>query len=132
LDYVFVGADGAADVAGYAFDVLLRQCKTARTAHVRKQSKNCKPSTKAARGDAFAIAWVYGVADVVAQFAGMDRTAAIARYMERKHPEMTNAKIRDRISGRNVKDQDREEGYEAGRKAQINRGVGAATPLPIG
>ena len=48
--YVFVGVGPAPEVAGYAFDVLARQCAKDRRRHIGLQSKNCKPKTKVARG----------------------------------------------------------------------------------
>lgn len=60
-NYVFIGVAGAAQIASYAQDVLARQCAKARSAHVAAQPKSCKQSTKTARGDAFAAAWVYAV-----------------------------------------------------------------------
>ncbi|MFT4243526.1 MAG: DUF2786 domain-containing protein [Acidovorax sp.] len=66
--WVFVGMHAAPTVAGYACEVLLRQCAKARLAHIAKQPKNCKPITKTARGDAFAMGWVQGAELLVDRF----------------------------------------------------------------
>ena len=47
--YVFVGVGPAPEVAGYAFDVLARQCAKDRRRYIGLQSKNCKAKTSGAR-----------------------------------------------------------------------------------
>ncbi len=93
--WVFVGIDAAPTVAGYACEVLLRQCARARLAHIAKQPKNCKPITKTARGDAFALGWVAAVRDKVSAFArpAADEALLLA-YIEREHGELKPGKVR--------------------------------------
>jgi hypothetical protein len=125
-EYIFVGVGAAPQVASYAYEVLSRQCARDRLAHIRKQPKNCKPITKTARGDEFALGWVYGVRGRVESFAGTERDKLlIEQYMTSRHPDMTSATIKDRAKGRNVSHNDVHEGLLAGRQAQINHGVSA-------
>lgn len=127
LDYVFVGTGTAPEVAGYTYDVLARQCEKDRLVHIRKQPKNCKPITKTARGDEFALGWVRGVERLIERFAGTEKNELLLeQYMAEKHPNLTTAKVKDRTKGRNVSNNDRYEGLQAGRGAQLNRGVGGA------
>ena len=124
-EWVFVGLDASADIAGYACDVLLRQCSAARLAHIAKQPKNCKPITKTARGDAFAKGWVLGVADKVEAFAQPTRNEALLlTYMERNHGEMKSVKAQDKSKLRKLDDGHIKAGFRAGRNAELNRGVG--------
>lgn len=125
LYYVFVGVACAAEVAAYAFEVLTRQCTKARTAHIQKQPKNCKPTTKTARGDAFAIGWVHAVQGLLDRFARPDGDKALVlSYMQAKHPSMAKATVRDSTNGRKLDYGHHMAGRAAGRQAQLNRGVG--------
>lgn len=123
--YVFVGVGPAADVAGYAFDVLARQCAKDRRRHIGQQSKNCKPKTKVARGDMYAEGWISGVQDKLERFAGNERDAAlIAEYLAQRHAGMEAADIKSRTKGKNVTHNDWRRGLEAGQRAELNHGVG--------
>ncbi len=124
-EYVFVGVGAAPQVASYAYSVLSRQCARDRLAHIRKQPKNCKPITKTARGDEFALGWVYGVRDLVESFAGGERNQQlIEQYMAARHPDLKTRTVKDRAKGRNVSHNDLAQGRAAGQQAQLNRGVG--------
>lgn len=122
--FVFIGVGAAPEVAGYAFDVLARQCAKDRRAHMGKQSKNCKPKTKVARGDVFAEGWVAGVqAKLTAFVQPKAETELIAQYMTKHYPDMEAGKLTDRTTGKNTKDDDFGKGLAAGRNANLNHGV---------
>lgn len=123
--YVFVGCESAPNVAGYAFEVLSRQCAKARLAHIQKQPKNCKPITKTARGDEFAKGWVWSVTKLIDTFANPERNEQLlVAYLDDKYPSMKNSKARDSSKGRKQSGH-QHAGYEAGKNAELNRGVGA-------
>ncbi|ODU36657.1 MAG: hypothetical protein ABT03_15555 [Comamonas sp. SCN 67-35] len=122
--WFFVGIDAAATVAGYACEVLLRQCARARLAHIAKQPKNCKPLTKTARGDGFALGWVAGAAEKVEAFASpAGDKALLLAYIEREHGELEKGKARDTTAGRKVAGH-LMAGFRAGQTAQLHHGVG--------
>lgn len=126
----FVGVGAAAEVAQYTFDVLSRQCAKARLAHIAKQPHSCKPITKTARGDVFALHWVFAVRSMVERFAGSERhTALLEAYMQRQHPELTDVTPKRREVGRNVKHTDAWAGAEAGARATLRQGLGGKQPL---
>ncbi|PAT34934.1 DUF2786 domain-containing protein [Vandammella animalimorsus] len=130
--YVFVGLDAAPTLAGYAFDVLGRQCYRARAAHIKLQPKRCKPSTKTARGDDFAIGWVMAAAAVVQHHAQPQRNEELLlEYMAERHPNMTTIKPRDSRKGKNVSGH-AQEGYRQGQGAQLHHGVGQREQALIG
>jgi hypothetical protein len=130
-DVVFVGIDTAPQVAGYAYDVLSRQCAKARLAHIQRQPKSCKPITRTARGDQFAWGWVFAVRELVQQFAGdPEDVALISSYIESKHPELQTVTPRNTTVGRNTRDADLEAGFSAGRTAQLNHGLAGAAAVP--
>ena len=133
--YVFIGVGPAAEVAGYAFDVLARQCARDRRRYIGLQSKNCKAKTKVARGDLYAEGWIAGVRDKLWLLVGNARDEAlIAQYMAQRHAGMTGSDIKDRAKGKNVTHNDWYQGLKAGRNAELNHGVqgGAAQPLLTG
>lgn len=123
--YVFVGCESAPTVSGYAFEVLSRQCAKARWAHIQKQPKNCKPITKTARGDEFAKGWVWSVTALIDTFANPERNEQLlVAYLDEKYPAMNKSKARDSSKGRKQAGH-QFAGYEAGKNAELNRGVGA-------
>lgn len=122
-EYIFMGVGAAPQVASYAYEVLSRQCSRDRLAHIKAQSKNCKPKTKTARGDLFAEGWVSGVADKVERFSGSERNdALVAQYKAGKALKSETA--RNRIAGKNITHNDYGKGLAAGEKAQLDRGIG--------
>ncbi|WP_423458003.1 DUF2786 domain-containing protein [Ottowia sp. VDI28] len=123
--WVFVGIDAAPIVAGYACEVLLRQCARGRLAHIAKQPRNCKPATKTMRGDAFAIGWVMGVSEKVEAFANPEKDQALLlAYIEREYGELQSGKTRNTMTGRKVDMGHIGAGYRAGQQADLHRGVG--------
>nr|WP_314710621.1 DUF2786 domain-containing protein [uncultured Comamonas sp.] len=123
-DFVFVGLGVAPEIAGYAFDVLSRQCSKDRRSYIGRQSKNCKPKTKVARGDLYAEGWVSGVRGKLQAFAGTPSNEALIRqYMSTKYSEMSDEKTKDRTTGKNVTPTDFGHGYQAGRAADIHHGL---------
>lgn len=123
--WIFVGIDTAPTVAGYACEVLLRQCARARLAHIAKQPRNCKPITKTTRGDAFATGWVAGASEMVEAFAApAGDKALLLSYIEREHGELQKGKVRNTLAGRKTDVGHIASGYRAGQSAQLHRGVG--------
>lgn len=123
--WVFVGIDSAPTVAGYACEVLLRQCANARRAHIAKQPKNCKPITKTARGDAFAMGWVAAASKLVERFTQPEADKALLlAYIEQQHGELKNGKARNTAQGRKTDWGHFSAGHSAGRGAQLHHGVG--------
>lgn len=123
--YVFVGVDAAPTIAGYAYQVLSRQCAKARLAHIQKQPKNCKPITKSARGDEFAKRWVSAVSSMVERFASpAGNTELLISYVATKYPDLKTGNARDSTKGRKLDSGHRYAGYQAGKSVQLDRGIG--------
>lgn len=121
----FIGVGAAPQVAAYAYEVLSRQCARARSEHIAKQPKNCKPITKTARGDEFAVGWVLSVQALLDQVAGNEANRLlIEQFTAARYPNLKAANTKDRTKGRNVSTNDLHQGMEAGKSAQLNRGVG--------
>lgn len=127
--YVFIGVGAAAEVASYAYEVLSRQCAKARLEHVRKQPKTCKPITKTARGDSFALGWAFGVREMLDKFANSERNQELLdSYMATKHADLKTVEAKDRSIGRNVRNDDIHQGVVSGRSAKLQHAVNAGAP----
>ena len=101
--YTFVGVGPAPEVAGYAFEVLARQCARDRRRHMAAQPRACKQKTKVARGDMYAEGWVDGVRAKLGRFSGNEQDAAlIAEHMARQYPGMKEASAINREKNKNV------------------------------
>lgn len=126
---IFYGADAAAEVACYVWDVLLRQCIRARKAHIKSQPKACKPATLTARGDRFALGWVAGVSKLVQAMATGDeqRQELLQQYEQRTWPNSKTVKATRRDVGKNVRPDDWICGAAAGANADLRRGVAGRT-----
>lgn len=123
--WVFVGMQAAPSVAGYACEVLLRQCAKARLAHIAKQPKNCKPITKTARGDLFAMGWVSAASQLVERFAQPKaEKALLLTYIEQRHGELKKGKARNTAKARKTDLGHFSAGHRAGEGAQLHHGVG--------
>ncbi len=133
-DVVFIGIGAAAEVASYAFEVLLRQAIRDRAAHIAGQSKKLKQRTKTARGDAFALAWVIAVQDQLDKFVGSQTSAdLVMTYMQQNHADLGEFKPAARHLNRHVRDDSYTSGHQAGRNARLERAVGgSASPKLIG
>jgi hypothetical protein len=135
-DWVFVGCGAAPEIGGYAFEVLQRQCKRAREQHIKTRLKRCKLATKTRRADLFCEGWVVAVVGKIEAFAGSQaQSDAIDAYLVTRYPGLTNLKPRDRNDGRALRDHEYDDliaGKNAGRNAELNRGVGGEQQRQIG
>ena len=123
--WVFVGMHAAPTVAGYACEVLSRQCAKARLVYIRMQPTNCKPITKTARGDAFAMGWVIGAEQLVERFAQPEGDKALLlAYIEQQYGELTEGKARDTTKARKTDMGHFAAGHRSGQAAELHRGVG--------
>lgn len=121
--FIFVGCSAAPELTGYAYQVLERQLQKARREYLKTQ-KRCKRSTKVARGDAFANAWIDAVHTKIDAFAGVEDNIAdaIEAFMAKNHPELESfdlkrrkLKMRDEVAA--------DAGYAAGKSAQLHQAV---------
>lgn len=130
--WVFVGIDAAPAIAGYACEVLVRQCARQRMEHIAKQPRNCKQATKTARGDQFATGWVMAVVEKVTAMSRPESdTALVLAYMEQKHGQMRKESPRDSTQGRKVDSGHLHAGFKAGQAAQLHPGVGGQKPTAL-
>lgn len=135
--WVFIGVGANAEVADYAFSVLLRQVRKNRAAFIKGECKRLVPTSKTRRADLFCRAWVQTAANKVRAFVGGESDGeAIDAYLLQHYPSLKKMEMRDRNQGRNLREKDWDAlaaGSAAGHAAQLNRSVGAdTTPAMIG
>lgn len=119
---VFVGIDPNAEIAGYAYDLLHRQCAKDRRKHMRNQHPNCKPKTRTARGDVYAEGWCVGVSSKLDKLVPQPKEQALIKnYIDAK--KMDIHKTKNRSKGKNVTAGDFAAGRAAGKQANIHHGV---------
>lgn len=121
--FLIVGCAAAPELTGYAYQVLVRQLQKARREYLDTQ-KRCKRSTKVARGDAFANAWIDAVNSKVDAFAGVEDNIAeaIAAFMSKHHPDLEKADLKRRkLKARDEVAADA--GYQAGQSARLHQAV---------
>jgi hypothetical protein len=122
---LFIGVGSHPEIAGYAWQVLDRQCSRQRLDHIRQQPKSCKLITLTARGDAFAVGWVHGVRQHLQEFAGDRHQRLLDAYKATRFPGGVGSEtVKSRAVGRNVRDDSRVAGFVAGRATKLAHGVG--------
>ena len=100
--FVFCGINGRPELAAYAYEVLLRQLKTARREYIKTTLSRVRiVRDKTARADLFCAGWVSQVADTVQAFAQTKaETELLERYRTEKYGEFSKkTKTRD-VKGR--------------------------------
>lgn len=133
----FIGVGVKPEIAQYAFSVLSRQLRKARSEFIRTNCKRLKTSSKTRRADLFCDAWVYAVYDKVQTMAENDADKeTIAAYLEAQYPNLRRGlETQDRNKDRSFRQKDIEAinaGAAAGKNARLDRGVGHESQVLIG
>lgn len=133
--WTFIGCGPAAEIATYAFTVLMRQLRKARSVYQQTHCKRLVPASRTRRADLFCEAWVAAVRRQIEAFAGTPANEeALETYMAKEYADLGSLVPRDRQAGKNLRSGDvdaRLAGWNAGREAQLNHGVDNK-PLAIG
>ena len=128
---VFLGVGGRAELAAYAYEVLLRQLKQARRMFMKTELSRVRiQKNKTYRADMFCQGWVDTVCSTVHAFAMRDgEKELLTRYLEGRYGKMGTAKLRDvKVTGhaKNSGDSSYWDGRDAGAGVKIHSAVGAA------
>ena len=123
----YYGPDERPQIAAYSFEVLGKQLAKARRDYLSTLRKNIKQATKVARADTFCSAWVNGAYAVVSDFAVTEaETTLMECYRSRKLSEGMK-KLEPRKPGKaRGTDKAENEGYLAGRNAQLHHAVSSS------
>lgn len=133
-EWTFIGAGASPEVAGYAFEVLFRQARRARSEYIDKALHRVRrPAIKTARADLFCNGWVQTAMSAVTAWTSTDQQqSAVAAYIASNYPDLRDLAPINR-QPTNLRDHhlnDFAHGRAAGREAVLNRGVGAG-PDPL-
>ena len=125
----FAGFDPAPEIASYAFDVLYRQLKKARTTFINTTLKRVQiRANKVKRADMFCEGWVLEASEQARRIKpNTEKLKQIEAHIKKTtelttfKPKNRNEKTRDSSRSRN----DYWSGRQAGKEAQINHGMNA-------
>lgn len=132
--WLFVGCGSTPEIATYAFKVLMRQAKAARSTYVKEKLSRCKAKTKVARADLFCVGWVQTATAALEKFIPeREAETAIRAYVETHFPSLGDLKPRDRHEGKRLNERawdDISAGSKAGKGAQLHHGVNGGSDQP--
>lgn len=93
-EFRFIGVGCAPEISSYTFSVLHRRLRQARSNFIRVLDTDQK-SEKTRRGNVFAQAWLFRVAQTVSEFAGSETTKkSIETYIREQYGEIADI-VRD-------------------------------------
>lgn len=126
-DWQFIGCGEAAEIASYAFTVLLRQAKSSRATYIKDKLFRCKGTTKTRRADLFCEAWVQSVSSKVQTFStSAKQRAAIDAYIAKRHDSLGSLVPINRNVGKKLGERDLLDvwaGRCAGSEVYLHHGV---------
>lgn len=130
----FIGFDPAPEIASYAFDVLYRQLKKARSVFISENLKRVQiKANKVKRADLFCEGWVLEATKLVSELnPNKDEMDQIQAYVQQKH-NVRNSEPTDRNKKTNTNTDryhnDLHAGRQAGKNAKLNNAMNGGTPL---
>ncbi|QMT39967.1 DUF2786 domain-containing protein [Neisseria shayeganii] len=123
----YYGVDNKAELAAYAYDVLLRQVKAARKDYMATVLKRVRlAKNKTYRADEFCKGWILGVQRKVGKFANGEREQALLQQFG-DNLGLNQTKTRESTPGGHAKQAgnlDRFLGHEKGKHAQLHHAMG--------
>lgn len=132
ISWAFIGFDPAPEIASYAFDVLYRQLKKARTTFISTQLKRVQiKANKVKRADLFCEGWVLEATKQVSNLnPNKDKLEQIQTYINQKH-KVRNGEAKDRNKKTNTSSDryqnDLHAGRQAGKDAKLNHAMSGGT-----
>ena len=130
----FIGFDPAPEIASYAFDVLLRQLKKARSVFISENLKRVQiKANKVKRADLFCEGWVIEATKLVSDLnPDKEKMEQIQAYVQQKH-NVRNSKPTDRNKKTNTNtdraQNDLHAGRQAGKSAKLNNAMNGGAPM---
>jgi hypothetical protein len=138
MTWTFIGFDPAPEIASYAFDVLFRQLKKARSTFMAENLKRVKIKTnKVKRADLFCEGWVIEATKQVSNLnPNKEKLDQVTAYIKQKH-EVRNSEPTDRNKNTNTStdryQNDLHAGRVAGKNAKLNHAMnGGASVEKLG
>lgn len=130
-DRCFVGRGPKSEIAAYAFAVLFKQLKAARSNYIKTHLRRCKPGRKRQRADLYCEGWAAGVFSKIAELLPAPASdEAVEQYLAVQHPGLVSINSRAAKTTRAADDFQR--GAVSGLAVDLNVGVGSsARPIAI-
>lgn len=128
ISWAFIGFDPAPEIASYAFEVLYRQLKKARTTFIATQLKRVQIKVnKIKRADLFCEGWVLEATKQVSNLnPNKEKLNQIQTYIDQKH-QIKNGEVKDRNKKTNTNSDryqnDLHAGRQAGKNAKLNNAM---------
>lgn len=122
----FVGCGPNPQIAKYAFDVLLRQVRKARTQYIKTRLRRCKSaSRKTRRADMFCFGWVTAASSkALPMVVSEEDSRAIQAFLADRHPQTGNLSMINRCKRHSAHGlQDFISGRVRGNEAILEHGV---------
>jgi len=117
--FCFTGIGASAEVAGYAFTVLRRQCEAARTAYYTKLKS--RRSKRVLQADMYATGWIAAVDRTVRDFA-QAVPGVVHDYIDKKTTNRERLAPIERFCSRDAAHA--RVGYKDGQNVRLHHGVG--------
>ena len=134
ISWAFIGFDPAPEIASYAFEVLYRQLKKARTTFIATQLKRVQiKANKIKRADLFCEGWVLEATKQVSNLnPNKEKLDQIQTYIDQKH-QIRNGEVKDRNKKTNTNSDryqnDLHAGRQAGKNAKLNNAMNGGADL---
>jgi len=132
--WTFIGFDPAPEIASYAFDVLFRQLKKARSVFISENLKRVQiKANKVKRADLFCEGWVLEATKLVSDLnPDKEKIDQIQAYVQQKH-KVRNSEPTDRNKKTNTNtdraQNDLHAGRQAGKSAKLNNAMNGGAPM---
>ena len=132
--WTFIGFDPAPEIASYAFDVLFRQLKKARSVFISENLKRVQiKANKVKRADLFCEGWVIEATKLVSDLnPNKEKMEQIQAYVQQKH-NVRNSEPTDRNKKTNTNtdraQNDLHAGRQAGKTAKLKNAMNGGAPM---
>lgn len=132
VSWTFIGFDPAPEIASYAFDVLYRQLKKARSTFISTSLKRVQiKANKVKRADLFCEGWVIEATKQVSNLnPNKEKMDQIQTYINQKH-QIKNGEATDRNTKTNTNSDryqnDLHAGRQAGKNAKLNNAMNSGS-----
>lgn len=132
--WTFIGFDPAPEIASYAFEVLYRQLKKARSIFISENLKRVQiKANKVKRADLFCEGWVIEATKLVSDLnPDKEKMEQIQAYVQQKHI-VRNSEPTDRNKKTNTNtdraQNDLHAGRQAGKTAKLNNAMNGGAPM---
>lgn len=126
----FIGLSDAAEIAGYSFDVCIRQLCIARKIYIDGLHKNCKKQTKTRRADSYCQGWVSSVVNNLPPLVvDESHKLMLKEYSSSKFGELATAKSVDRTT--NAEFDNYFDGLADGKKFKVRTPVSGESKIKL-